>query len=80
MANTPFKLISGSVVQRSLESTTGLPLPRTISTIVCTEENEIENERGLSELIVFFGQFLDHTITSISVDKKIHFLYQPMSF
>lgn len=40
-----------------------LPNPREISNIVCKETKSIPNRRGMSELVIFFGQLLDHTFT-----------------
>ncbi len=45
------------------------PNPRTISNVVCQEEATIPNDRGMSELVTFFGQFLDHTVTFVPVDR-----------
>jgi len=67
MANTVFSVLSGPL--RTPENTMGLPNPRLISSIVCNEDGETDNSRNLSELIVFFGQFLDHTITKTSGDR-----------
>lgn len=42
---------------------TRLPNPRAISNIVCRETSSIPNRRNMSELVIFFGQLLDHTFT-----------------
>ncbi len=44
------------------------PNPRTISNIVCDEPVPIRNDRKMSELVTFFGQFLDHTVTFVPVN------------
>ncbi len=46
------------------------PNPRTISNIVCEEPSPIPNERGMSELVTFFGQILDHTVTFIPINEE----------
>lgn len=50
---------------------TGMDLPsaRLISNIVSSQSTEILNKRGLSEFVVYFGQFLDHTIVATSVEE-----------
>lgn len=40
-----------------------LPNPRVVSNNICRETVPKKNKRGLSELVTFFGQFIDHTIT-----------------
>lgn len=57
-ARTPFRLVSDT---RDHDS--DLPNPRTISNRVCKEPWPVPNRRRLSELVTFFGQFIDHTIT-----------------
>lgn len=47
-----------------------LPNARTISNIVHTEPQFIPNDRGMSELIIYFGQFLDHIVTEFHVDEN----------
>jgi len=46
------------------------PNPRNISNTVCEEPATIPNDRGMSELVTFFGQFLDHTVTFIPTDEN----------
>lgn len=60
---------------RSSRTPTGreLPSPRLISNVLCKQVGNVYNRRGLSELLTFFGQFLDHTIVASPVDKT-----QPM--
>lgn len=41
-----------------------LPSPRLISNIVTSQSENVFNSRGLSEFVVFFGQFLDHTFVA----------------
>ena len=52
----------------SLSSGLRRPNPRTISNIVCDEPVPIPNDRKMSELVTFFGQFLDHTVTLVPVN------------
>ncbi len=46
------------------------PNPRLISNIVNDEAKPIPNDRGMSELVTFFGQFLDHTVTFIATNEN----------
>jgi len=64
MAGMPFEIISQPL--RSAASNAGLPLARRISNNVCNEDGETENDRNMSEMMTFFGQFLDHTLTETS--------------
>lgn len=41
-----------------------LPSARLISNIVCSQNDDVLNDRSLSELVVFFGQFVDHNIVA----------------
>lgn len=41
-----------------------LPSARFISNALCKQSRNIFNNRGLNEIVVFFGQFVDHTIVS----------------
>lgn len=52
-------------------SPTGLTLPsaRRISNIVSTQVGDKFNDRGLSEFVVFFGQFLDHTLVATTTSE-----------
>jgi len=43
---------------------------RVISNIVCNEDAPKPNRRGMSELVTFFGQFLDHTVTETHAEKS----------
>lgn len=43
--------------------------PRLVSNIVCKEPFSIPNRRKMSELVTFFGQFLDHTFTDINMSN-----------
>ena len=40
----------------------GLPSARTISNIVSDQEEDILNQRGITEFTTYFGQFLDHNL------------------
>lgn len=46
------------------------PNPRRISNIVCNEDSPIPNDRGMSEFVTFFGQFLDHTVTFVPTNEN----------
>lgn len=50
---------------------TGLNLPsaRRISNIVSSQVGDKFNDRGLSEFVVFFGQFLDHTLVATTTSE-----------
>lgn len=47
-----------------------LPSPRMISNIVCSQSSNVLNNRKLSEFVVFFAQFLDHTIVASTADSS----------
>lgn len=55
---------------RSLASIRNAQNARLISNIVCDEPTPIPNDRGMSELVTFFGQFLDHTVTFIATNEE----------
>lgn len=40
----------------------GRPNPRAISNAVMAQNGSTPNERGMSELVTFFGQFIDHNV------------------
>lgn len=40
-----------------------LPNPRVVSNLVSKETKTIPNRRSMSEMVIFFGQLLDHTFT-----------------
>lgn len=61
--DTPFATISTPFVH----NISMLPSAREVSNVVCAEANQVPNRRGMSEMVTFFGQFLDHTITETSV-------------
>ena len=46
------------------------PNPRTVSNQVHNEEAQVPNSRSLSELVTFFGQLIDHTVTFIPVNTQ----------
>lgn len=52
--------------QHSSKFPTGQDLPsaRFISNVISTQTENVFNRRGLSEFVVFFGQFLDHTFVA----------------
>ncbi len=55
---------------RPLRQGLAAPNPRLISNIVNDEATPIPNDRGMSELVTFFGQFLDHTVTFIATNEN----------
>lgn len=60
-------------VRLNSEAMTGtdLPEPRIISNAICDEGKESpKSVMGLSESTIFFGQFIDHTITATGSDPK----------
>lgn len=57
-AHTPFRLVAGT-----RQAGSDLPSARVISNKLCREPWSVPNRRRVSELVTFFGQFLDHTIT-----------------
>lgn len=54
---------------RRLPQTMNLPSARLISNIVCEEARPRINRRGMSELVTFFGQLLDHTVTATDTNR-----------
>lgn len=50
-----------------------LPSARYISNVLSKQVGNVYNRRRISELLTFFGQFLDHTVVASPVDKN-----QPM--
>lgn len=67
-ANSTFVLQARPL--RLLREVKHLPSARLISNIVCDEARPSPNRRGMSELITFFGQLLDHTITATSTKRQ----------
>jgi len=67
-ANTPFLLLSGFL--RHSTGRSRLPDARYLSNNLCNEEETIPNKRRMSELVTFFGQFMDHTITETATTKE----------
>ncbi len=51
---------------RNIEEARQAPGARFISNVVCDEMMPKLNDRGMSELVTFFGQLLDHTVTATS--------------
>lgn len=65
-ANTTFS--SKSPVARHFK----MPNARRISNMICKENGPAKpNSRGMTELVTFFGQFIDHTIT-FTDNSKVH--------
>ena len=46
------------------------PSAREVSNIVHHDVKTIKNRRTMSEIVVFFGQFLDHTLTEFAAPKE----------
>lgn len=46
-----------------------LPNARLVSNVICKETAPRPNRRGMSELVTYFGQFIDHTITETENSK-----------
>lgn len=47
-----------------------LPSPRLISNIISKQDGNIFDERHLSEITTFFGQFIDHTLVTSPLEFK----------
>lgn len=47
-----------------------LPSARLISNVICTQTSDVFNRRGLSEFLVYFAQFLDHTIVATATNSS----------
>lgn len=56
---------------RSSERPVGMdrPNPRFISNELCKQSMNTKDERGLSDMVTFFGQFVDHTIVATPTDE-----------
>ncbi len=67
-ADRPFILLTRPL--RPLSDGLAAPNPRNISNIVCEEAKTIPNDRGMSELVTFFGQLLDHTVTFVPTNEN----------
>ena len=65
-ADSTFLLLATPL--RRIRDTRGLPGARFISNVVCEEATPKLNARGMSEMVTFFGQFLDHTVTFTSTE------------
>lgn len=68
-ADTPFKLIvktplSGAMVGEDR------PNARVISNVIHNDDGKAGNHRRLSELVTFFGQFIDHVVTETENEKE----------
>lgn len=46
------------------------PSPRLISNALCKQSRPTKDERGLNEMVTFFGQFVDHTIVATPTDES----------
>ncbi len=67
-ADKPFLLIARPL--RRIREARFAPGARFISNVVCDEATPKFNDRGMSELVTFFGQLLDHTFTFTSTDGE----------
>lgn len=47
-----------------------LPNARVVSNIVCAETKAVSSRRRMSEIVTYFGQFIDHTITETGLDTS----------
>lgn len=65
-----FSFVPGSSSTRPLR--TELASPRLISNVIATQSDSVPNRRGLTELFVVFGQFLDHDMVSTPVSRDEH--------
>lgn len=69
-AGQTFHLIMGRT-QSKVPTGQDRPSPRVISNIVHADlPKEKKNRRGMSEITVFFGQFLDHTVAEFKTPSK----------
>lgn len=74
--NQRMMILPGTV--RTVFEDDALPNARNISNRICHENTPIRNDRGMSELVTFFGQFLDHTITETAIDpNNVHKIIVP---
>eukprot|EP00177_Eucheuma_denticulatum_P006451 GFKZ01011758.1.p2 GENE.GFKZ01011758.1~~GFKZ01011758.1.p2 ORF type:complete len:616 (+),score=44.25 GFKZ01011758.1:241-1848(+) len=48
----------------------GLPSARHVSNVLCRQYRSLGNAHGLTELFVFFGQFVDHDLVFTPVDQS----------
>ena len=67
-AGTPFVINSSPL--RDPEDMEDLPTARELSNLICEEAKPKPNARGMSELVIFFGQLLDHTFVLTGTDHK----------
>ena len=67
-ADTPFLAVT-TPLRRPFNANLS-PNPRTVSNLVHNEDAQVPNSRGLSELVTFFGQLIDHTFTFIPVNTN----------
>ncbi len=66
-ADTTFLLLARPL--RPLRESSRAPGARFISNVVVDEATSRFNDRGMSELVTFFGQLLDHTVTFTSTEE-----------
>jgi len=72
-ADSKFLLLSRSFPNFDAAFNPPLPNARYVSNIVCNEDFPKPNKRGMSELVTFFGQFLDHDVTETTTDTSKSF-------
>lgn len=68
-ANTPLYSYFGPR-SSTVASGKNLPSARLLSNIVAAQTGNVFNKRRLSEMVVFFGQFLDHTLVATASNKR----------
>lgn len=66
-ANRPQLLPDG--VSNTVFPNTDLPSARLVSNLVCKQSKDKFSRRGLSEMVTFFGQFVDHNLV-VSRDES----------
>lgn len=70
MAGRPFRLEAAIPLSMDM-SGNGRPNPRVISNTISVSHDETAgNKRRLAEMVTFFGQFLDHTVTETENEKE----------
>lgn len=68
-AETVFKLMSPTSKDHKMNGDER-PNPRVISNLVHDDDGKRGNHRLLSELVTFFGQFIDHVVTETENEKE----------
>lgn len=47
-----------------------LPSPRLVSNVLCSQTSSVLNRRGLTEFVLYFAQFLDHTTVATASNSS----------